>query len=32
MDNRRRRTLFILMGVGIAVLVMGLVFLLTYSG
>jgi uncharacterized membrane protein YgaE (UPF0421/DUF939 family) len=32
MNSQRRRTLYILLGIGIAALVVGLVFLLTYSG
>ncbi len=32
MDNRRRHLLYALLGIGIAALVTGLVFLFTYSG
>jgi hypothetical protein len=32
MNTQRRRILYILLGIGIAALVAGLVFLLTYSG
>jgi hypothetical protein len=32
MDNRRHRLLYALLGIGIAALVTGLVFLFTYSG
>jgi nitrogen fixation-related uncharacterized protein len=32
MDNVRRRTLYILLGIGIAALSIGLIFLFTYLG